>query len=115
MQKNMRNIRSLKGENLELVASLEDGLKARKSMDEELIERRKVTENLETERAEMEIALGEMNTMIESLKSNLNTVTVERDYLHAKMLVLKKKLEITRIRAEQNGALAAEAQEVVLI
>ncbi|XP_027112402.1 kinesin-like protein KIN-12D isoform X1 [Coffea arabica] len=113
--KEHKAVRSLKSENLELIASIEDALEAKKSMEEELVERRKVSENLETEVAEMGIALAEMNIMIESLKCNLNDVTVERDDLHGEMLVLKKGLEMARISAEENGALAAEAQEMAEI
>ncbi|KAL3538910.1 hypothetical protein ACH5RR_002276 [Cinchona calisaya] len=113
--KEQETVRSLKIENLELIASVEDNLRARNSMDEELVERRKVTENLESEIAEMGVALGEMNTMIESLKSNLNDVSVERDDLHTEMFVLKKELEIARISAEENRSLAAEAEEMAEI
>ncbi|KAK4437834.1 Kinesin-like protein KIN-12D [Sesamum alatum] len=105
-------INSLSNKNAELLAGAKDALDARNSVEKELLETRIKIENLEMEVAEMEAALSQMSKTTESLKSNMDTVTFERDELEAKVLTLTKELELARALAEENEAIATEAQEI---
>lgn len=105
-------INSLSNKNVELLAGAKDALDERNSMEKELIETRIKIENLEMEVAEMETALAQMSETTESLKSNLDTVTCQRDELEGKVLILTKELEMARALAEENEGIAIEAQEV---
>ncbi|KAL7002771.1 hypothetical protein U1Q18_003927 [Sarracenia purpurea var. burkii] len=105
-------VKSLSSKNLELTVDIEDALKAKKAIEEELAENRKVNETLETELIEMGISLNKMNDSTESLKGNLDVVTRERDDLHTEVLVLKEKLEMAQALAEENNAVAIEARQI---
>ncbi|KAK3025634.1 hypothetical protein RJ639_042132 [Escallonia herrerae] len=102
----------LSRKNLELIDNIEDALKAKASVEEELTEKRKDNESLEMELTEMGSALEKMNKLIESLKRNLSSVTSERDDLNADLLALKKEFEMARALAEENEAIATEARQV---
>ncbi|KAL0365440.1 UNVERIFIED_CONTAM: Kinesin-like protein KIN-12D [Sesamum angustifolium] len=105
-------INSLSNKNAELLAGAKDALDTRNLMEKELLETRIKIENLEVEVAEMETALSQMSETTESLKSSMDTVTFERDELEGKVLTLTKELELARALAEENEAIAAEAQEI---
>lgn len=60
----------------------------------------------------MGTALEQMNNFIESLNMNLNSVTRERDEIHAELLTLKKEFEMAKALAEKNEAIAIEAIQV---
>lgn len=115
ISKEHETLNSLRSENLQLAASVKDAIETKKSMEEELIERSKLSEDLEKEVAQMGTALAEMNTAFQSLNSNLNDVTDERDDLRETLLVLEKELEREKAISEENEALTAEAQEVMMI
>lgn len=115
LAKERENVNCLSCKNIQLVASMKDAVEAKKSMEEELLEKSKVSEDLEKEVAQMGIALAEMNTAFESLRSNLDYVTDERDDLRETLHVLKKELEREKAISEENEALVAEAQEVMMI
>lgn len=102
-------------ENLELRAQIEEALGAKNSLEEELTERKNLTESLEMELSKMGNALGQMNSTIESLRNNLDDLTNERDQLHTEMHNLKEQLEKAEAWAEENEAIALEAQQVILI
>ncbi|KAK2991465.1 hypothetical protein RJ640_016500 [Escallonia rubra] len=102
----------LSRKNLELIDNIEYVLKAKVSIEEELTEKRKDNESLETELMEMGSTLEQMNKLIESLKRNLSSVTSERDDLNADILALKKDFEMARALAEENEAIATEARQV---
>lgn len=99
-------------ENLKLRGELEDALATKSSVEEELVESKKINESLEMELLEMSNALGLMTESIESLRCDLNEVACERDHLHTEMLSLKEKLEREEAQAEENKAIAKEAQQV---
>ncbi|KAI3446035.1 hypothetical protein Pfo_002700 [Paulownia fortunei] len=112
LTKDYEIINSLSNKNAELLAGAKDALDARNSMEKELIETRIKIENLEMEVAEMEMALAQMSKTIESLKSNLDIVTCQRDELEGKVHILTRELEMARALAEENEAVAIEAQEI---
>ncbi|CAI9104395.1 OLC1v1003057C1 [Oldenlandia corymbosa var. corymbosa] len=97
---------SLTSLNADLLAKMEDGLKAMKSMEEELVDKRKVIEDLEAEIVKTEAVLHETSCKVESLQRKLNDVTAERDDLHEKVLVLKQELEMTHSVAEEAQEMA---------
>ncbi|XP_011088306.1 kinesin-like protein KIN-12D [Sesamum indicum] len=112
LMKDREIINSLSNKNAELLAGAKDALDARNSVEKELLETRIKLENLEMEVCKMETALSQMSKTTESLKSNMDTVTFERDELQSKVLTLTKELELARALAEENEAIAAEAQEI---
>ncbi|KAL8554411.1 hypothetical protein ACS0TY_002561 [Phlomoides rotata] len=105
-------INSLSNKNAELLAGAKEAIDSRNSMEKELAETRTKMENLEMEAAEMELALAQMNKTTESLKSNLETVTCQRDELESKVLIFTKDLEMARALAVENEGIAIEAQEI---
>ncbi|KAL9174096.1 hypothetical protein ABFS82_02G030000 [Erythranthe guttata] len=112
LTKNQEIIDSLSNNNVELLAGAKDALDAKKSMEKEMMETRMKTENLEMEVCEMEKSLAQMNKTTESLRNNLDTVTCQRDELDDKVLSLTKELEMAKALAEENEAIAVEAQEI---
>lgn len=104
----------LRSENLELRAQLEDALAAKSSVEEDLTETKKVNESLEMELMEMGNGIDRLNDSIESLRSNLDELESERDQLQFEILGLKNKLEAEQARAEEQEAIAKEAQQVQL-
>ncbi|XP_057787421.1 kinesin-like protein KIN-12D [Salvia miltiorrhiza] len=107
-----QRINSLSQENAELLSISQDAYDARNSMEKELVEARIKIENLELEVAEMDMALVNLNKTTESLKSNLDTVTGQRDELDCKVFTLTNELEMARSLAEENEAIATEAREI---
>ncbi|KAF3435686.1 hypothetical protein FNV43_RR22777 [Rhamnella rubrinervis] len=99
-------------ENLKLRGQIEDSLAAKSYVEEELMESKKINENLEMELVEMSNALGLMTDSIETLRCDLNELASERDDLQTEMLSLKEKLEREEGRAEENKAIAKEAQQL---
>ncbi|PIN14199.1 Kinesin-like protein [Handroanthus impetiginosus] len=112
LTKDHEMINSLSNKNAELVADAKDALESKGSMEKELLEARMKIENLEVEVADMDMALGKMSESTESLKSKLDTVTCLRDELEGKVLTLTKEVEMARALAEENEAIALEAQEI---
>lgn len=101
-------------ENQELRAHIEDALAAKALADDELTERRKITESLEDEILEMNSVLSQMNDSIKTLSSDLDELTIERDQLQDQVICLKERLENAEAQAEANEAIAQEAQKVML-
>ncbi|KAG8368314.1 hypothetical protein BUALT_Bualt15G0032700 [Buddleja alternifolia] len=106
--KNHEIINSLSSESGELL----DALEAKNPMEKELKETRMKNENLEMEVAEMEMALARMSKTTESLKGKLDAAICERDEMDDKVLTLTKELEMAKALAEENEAIATEAQEI---
>lgn len=102
-------------ENLELKTQIENGLVGKCSIEEELSEKRKLTEDLEMELLEVGNQLSQMNDLIEFLKSNLNELTSERDQLQMEVCSVKEKLGTLEALAEENEANLMEAQQVFSI
>ncbi|XP_015163781.1 phragmoplast orienting kinesin 2 isoform X1 [Solanum tuberosum] len=107
-----KDIELLSHTNSELAASAKDTMEEKCSIEEELLEKREVCENLEIEITNFGDIVGEMSNSIECLKRNLSGVTSEKEDLHGEILMLKKKLETTQTLAEENEAIAIEAKEV---
>ncbi|XP_010277667.1 PREDICTED: kinesin-like protein KIN-12D [Nelumbo nucifera] len=112
ISKECESLKLLSNQNLELKVHVEDLLIEKTSTEEELIERRRVTERLKEEVLEMGNALGEMNNFIESLKNDLDKVSTERNNLYSEVLTLKEKVETVQALAEENEAIAMEAQQM---
>ncbi|PPD81977.1 hypothetical protein GOBAR_DD21105 [Gossypium barbadense] len=106
------SLKLLYSENQELKSHLEDALAVKCSLEDELTERKKITESLEVEISEMNNALSEMKDTIEFLSSNLNEVSCERDELHMEVLSLEEKLRKAQAEAKQSEAIAMEAQQM---
>ncbi|KAJ8441863.1 hypothetical protein Cgig2_034122 [Carnegiea gigantea] len=94
----------LSDENMVLQSNVEDISAARASVDRELIEKKSLLELGNT--------LGHLNELVESLKSNLDKVSCERDHLQKEIMILEGKVETTYALANENAAIAAEAQEI---
>lgn len=109
-----KDIELLSHKNSELAASAKDTMEEKCSIEEELLEKREVCENLEIEITNFGDIVGEMSNSIECLKRNLSDVTSEKEDLHGEILMLKKKLETTQTLVEENEAIAIEAKEVEL-
>ncbi|KAL1180314.1 hypothetical protein V6Z11_A03G222400 [Gossypium hirsutum] len=99
-------------EKLETITSLQLDIKVKSSLEDELTERKKITESLEVEISEMNNTLSEMKDTIEFLSSNLNEVSGERDELHMEVLSLEEKLRKAQAEAKQSEANAMEAQQM---
>ncbi|GAA0148068.1 hypothetical protein LIER_07608 [Lithospermum erythrorhizon] len=106
---------SLTRQNLELVAEIENLLKANKLMKDELEEMRELRVTLEMQLAKMDDSLGELSTSIGLLKCNLVDVTEEKEELCRRILTLDKELKIAQALAEEKEAIAVEAQEIAEI
>lgn len=106
------NVKSLSKTNLELTGNITNALKEKVSVEEELTLRRKCNESLEQELLEMSTALEQMNNFVISLKTDLNSVTCERDDIRAELLTLKEELQIAQALAEENEAIAIDARQV---
>ncbi|XP_068653780.1 kinesin-like protein KIN-12F isoform X2 [Aristolochia californica] len=100
-------------ENTEMKAQMEDLLVVKDSIQEELGEKNNITERLEVQILQMGASLGQLSDFSEGLKSDLTNVTHERDCLEADILTLKDQLEMAQSLAEENEAIAAEAQQMV--
>ncbi|KAF8406359.1 hypothetical protein HHK36_008446 [Tetracentron sinense] len=112
ISKERESLKMFLDENLELRAQMEDLLVTKSSIEEELTERKTVTERLEEELFEMSNALSQMNNSIEGYKCDLNEVTRERDHIDSEVLILKEKLELEQALAEENEAIAMEARQI---
>ena len=112
LSKERESLNLLSSENIELRACFEDALATKSSLEEELTYKRKITESLEMELSEMSNALGQMNDSIESLRSNMNEPASERDLLQVEVHSLKGELERAQALADENEAIATEAQQV---
>ncbi|KAJ8428830.1 hypothetical protein Cgig2_005895 [Carnegiea gigantea] len=102
----------LSDENMELPSNVEDMSPARASADRELIEKRSVIDSLENELLELGNTLGHLNELVESLKSNLDEVSNKRCHLQKEIMILEGKVETAYALADENAAIAAEAQEL---
>ncbi|XP_022897116.1 kinesin-like protein KIN-12F isoform X3 [Olea europaea var. sylvestris] len=110
--KEQETMNSLSHKNDELMTNVKDASDAKMSMEKELIERNNINENLRMEVVDMGVALVEMTKASEFLKSNLDTVVSQRDDLEDKVLTLTDGLEMARAVADENRAIAVEAQEI---
>lgn len=99
-------------ENKEMNAQLQDALAAKSFVVEELTETKKVNVSLEMELMEMGNAIDCLNDSIDSLRRNVVELECERDQLQLEMLGLKNKLEAEQAWAEEQEAIAKEAQQV---
>ncbi|XP_024966064.1 kinesin-like protein KIN-12D [Cynara cardunculus var. scolymus] len=105
------SIKSLSSEIHLLMENVEDALKAKESSKEQLSEMMKAKESMEIEILELETALDKNNTLIESLKGDLKTVTCERSDLHIELLRARKEVEMAQALAEKHEAIAMKAKQ----
>lgn len=92
-----------------LKENVEDALKAKKLTNEQFSETRKA---MEMQILELEVALVEKNTLIESLKGDLGSVSCERDDLLVELLRARKDVEMAEVIAEENEVIATRAEQV---
>ena len=112
ISKARESLKVLSLENQELRAYVDDALAAKTYIEEELTERKKVNDSLEMDLFEMSNALSQMNDSMDSLKTNLSELTDQRNHLQVEVLILKEKLEKAQASADENEAIATEAQQV---
>ncbi|MCD9560462.1 hypothetical protein HAX54_019144 [Datura stramonium] len=110
-----KDIELLSSKNSELATIAKDTMEKKCSIEEELLEKREVCENLEIEITNFGDIVSEMSNSIECLKRNLNGVTSEKEGLHGEILTLKKELETAQTLAEESEAIATEAKEAAEI
>ncbi|GMH13425.1 hypothetical protein Nepgr_015266 [Nepenthes gracilis] len=112
LSKSSESLKMLTNENMELSFRIEEILAEKSSVEKELIEKRKVADSLEMELCEIGKNLDQLYDLNESHKSNLNEVIHEKDQLQNQLLIMEEKLETALALAEQNEAMAAEAQQI---
>ncbi|KAE9607258.1 putative plus-end-directed kinesin ATPase transcription factor bZIP family [Lupinus albus] len=100
------------GENQELRSHIEAVLAAKKLVEDELTESRKITESLEDEILEMNSVLSQMNDSIKSLSSDLDELSIERDKLQCQVVCLEERLKHAEAQAEANEAIVHDAQKM---
>ncbi|XP_065855642.1 LOW QUALITY PROTEIN: kinesin-like protein KIN-12D [Euphorbia lathyris] len=110
--KESESLKKSSSENQELRSQIGEVLAASSFLEEELIERRNLTESLEMELSKMADTRGQMNITIESLRDDVDELTTERDQLYAEMQILKEQIGNVQAWAEENEAIAMEAQQV---
>lgn len=110
-----KDIELLSRKNSELAASAKDTMEEKCSIEEELLEKREICENLEREITNFSDIVSEMSNSIECLKRSLNGVTSENEDLHKEIITLKNELETVQTLAEEKEAIAIEAKEVAKI
>ncbi|CAL0331344.1 unnamed protein product [Lupinus luteus] len=99
-------------ENQELRSHIEAVLAAKKLVEDELTERRNITESLEDEILEMNSVLSQMNDSIKSLSSDLDELSIERDKLQCQVICLEERLKHAEAQAEANEAIVQDAQKL---
>ncbi|KAI3769831.1 hypothetical protein L6452_00945 [Arctium lappa] len=104
-------IKSLSSEIHLLTENVEDTRKAKESTKEQLAEIMKAKESLDIEILELETVLDKNNTLIESLKGDLETITCEKSDLHAELLRARKEVEMAQAQAEEHEAIAMKAKQ----
>ncbi|XP_050231749.1 kinesin-like protein KIN-12D isoform X2 [Mercurialis annua] len=107
-----KSVKMSTSENQELRTQIEETLAAKCSLEQELTERRNLTESLEMELLQLSNAFGQMNSTIESLRNDFDELTSERDQLQVELHILKEKLVNVQAWAEENEAIALEAQQI---
>lgn len=112
LSKEQESLKLFSHENLHLKAHVDELLVTKNSIEDELMEKSKITERLEDELIEMSTSLEKLNFYLEGLKGDLSKVTSERDCLDSEVLSLKEQMEMTRALAEENEAIATEARQV---
>ncbi|CAL5213205.1 unnamed protein product [Lathyrus oleraceus] len=96
----------------ELRTHIEDALAARKLVEEELKERKKITESLENEILEMSDVLGQMNDSFKNLSVDRDALTIQRDQLQGQMILLEERFEKAVAQAEANEEIAQDARKM---
>lgn len=113
MAKQQEIISSLSSENCKLLSCAKDASEAKSSAEKSLMETKINCEKLETEIVQMESALAQMVETSDSLKSNLDAVTSQMEYLDAKVILMTEELEMARALAKENEMTAVEAGKVI--
>ncbi|KAJ9561218.1 hypothetical protein OSB04_006378 [Centaurea solstitialis] len=106
-----RERESVKALSSEIHLLMEDALKTKESTKEQLAEMTKTKESLEREILELESALDKHNTLIESLKGDLETITCERSDLHVELLRARKEVEVAQALGQEHEATAMKAKQ----
>ncbi|KAF8085043.1 hypothetical protein N665_0685s0035 [Sinapis alba] len=111
-EKAMQCQTQLSAENREVRAEAEDLLAVKSSLEEELIQTKKVSESMEMELFNLRNALGQLNDKVESTQSKLDETIDERDNLQDEVLYLTEELGKLKAEAKELEVRYIEAQEI---
>ncbi|WZZ61595.1 hypothetical protein YC2023_061702 [Brassica napus] len=111
-EKAMQCREQLAAENKEIRAEAEDLLAEKSSLEEELIQTKKVSESMEMELFNLRNALGQLNDKVESTQSKLDETIDERDNLQDEVLYVTEELGKMKAEAKELEVRIIEAQEI---
>ncbi|KAL0707268.1 hypothetical protein Bca4012_073694 [Brassica carinata] len=111
-EKAMQCREQLAAENKEIRAEAEDLLAEKSSLEEELIQTKKVSESMEMELFNLRNALGQLNDRVESTQSKLDETIDERDNLQDEVLYVTEELGKMKAEAKELEVRIIEAQEI---
>ncbi|GAB4837956.1 hypothetical protein Ancab_027484 [Ancistrocladus abbreviatus] len=112
LSKTVESLKMLSNENVELRSYCDKIVAEKSSLERELIEKSKVADSLEVELYKIGKTLDQVSDLNETLKSNLNDVSSEKEQLQNQLLIMEEKLETAIALAEENEAIAAEAEQI---
>ncbi|CAH8358439.1 unnamed protein product [Eruca vesicaria subsp. sativa] len=104
--------KQLSAENKEIIAAAEDLLAEKSSLEEELVQIKKVSESMEMELFNLRNALGQLNDKVEFTQSKLDETSDERDNLQDEVLYLTEELGKMKAEAKELEVRYIEAQEI---
>ncbi|KAL1192271.1 Kinesin-like protein KIN-12D [Cardamine amara subsp. amara] len=104
--------KKLLAENKEIGAEAEYLLAEKKSLEEELIQTKKVSESMEMELFNLRNALGQLNNTVEFTQKKLNETIDDRDNLQDEILYLKEEFGKMKAEAKEIELRYIEAQEI---
>ncbi|XP_013749346.2 kinesin-like protein KIN-12D [Brassica napus] len=111
-EKAMQCREQLAAENKEIRAEAEDLLAEKSSLEEELIQTKKVSESMEMELFNLRNALRQLNDKVESTQSKLDETIDERDNLQDEVLYVTEELGKMKAEAKELEVRIIEAQEI---
>ncbi|KAG7631785.1 P-loop containing nucleoside triphosphate hydrolase [Arabidopsis suecica] len=102
----------LSAENKDIRAEAEDLLAEKCSLEEEMIQTKKVSESMEMELFNLRNALGQLNDTVAFTQRKLNDAIDERDNLQDEVLNLKEEFGKMKSEAKEMEARYIEAQQI---
>ncbi|XP_019092244.1 PREDICTED: kinesin-like protein KIN-12D [Camelina sativa] len=104
--------RKLSAENKDIRAEAEALMTEKSSLEEELIQKNKVSESMEMELFNLRNALGQLNDTVEFTQKKLNEAIDDRDNLQDEVLYLKEEFRKMKSEAKEMEARYIEAQQI---
>ncbi|XP_010489930.1 PREDICTED: kinesin-like protein KIN-12D [Camelina sativa] len=102
----------LSAENKDIRAEAEALMAEKSSLEEELIQKNKVSESMEMELFNLRNALGQLNDTVEFTQRKLNEAIDDRDNLQDEVLYLKEEFRKMKSEAKEMEARYIEAQQI---